>query len=207
MPDDTSTETTETTGPEDQTATTGKTFTQDEVNALMGRTRSEVKAQFADYDTLKERAGVADELERANMTETERLKAELATSQRTNADADERIATTMITTEIQVQAARMGVVDPLDAVALLGRTGLSYTEEAGVVGVKEALETLVAAKPYLKNVHPNGAPNLNGDARTPTAIAPALTADEREAAAWLGVEEGAYQKSKADVPWAGPNKT
>ena len=51
-----------------QPATAGeqpRTFTQEEVDSLMGKVRRETRGQFADYDELKERAARADEAEDA----------------------------------------------------------------------------------------------------------------------------------------------
>ena len=49
-----------------------KTFTQDEVNAMIGKRVNEVTAKYADYESLKEKAGKYDELEEANKTELQK---------------------------------------------------------------------------------------------------------------------------------------
>ena len=51
------------------------TYTQEQVNQMMGKTRRETRDKFSDYETLKERAAKADELEQAQLTEKERLEA------------------------------------------------------------------------------------------------------------------------------------
>lgn len=53
-----------------------RTFTQAEVDALMGRVRRETRGQFADYDELKERAARAAEADEAR-ERAERAEAEL----------------------------------------------------------------------------------------------------------------------------------
>ncbi len=40
-----------------------KTFTQEEVNAMIGKRVNEVTSKYADYDTLKEKAGKYDEIQ------------------------------------------------------------------------------------------------------------------------------------------------
>ena len=54
-----------------------KTFTQEEVNALMGGVRAEERTKaaekFSDYTYLKERAAVADKQDLAKLTNEERL--------------------------------------------------------------------------------------------------------------------------------------
>lgn len=49
-----------------------KTFTQEEVNELMGRTRREERGKYADYDDLKAKAARYDEAQEAAKTELEK---------------------------------------------------------------------------------------------------------------------------------------
>lgn len=55
-----------------------KTFTQDEVNAIMGNLRREVKGQYADYDELKAKAVKYDEAQEAAKSELEIAQEEAA---------------------------------------------------------------------------------------------------------------------------------
>lgn len=68
-----------------------KTFTQDEVNAIVADRLSRDRAKYADYDALKEKAGKFDELQEANKTELQKatdkaaaLEKELATLKQAN---------------------------------------------------------------------------------------------------------------------------
>lgn len=54
------------------TTTTGKTFTQDEVNAIVTDRLTRDRAKYADYDTLKEKAEKYDQLEEANKSELQK---------------------------------------------------------------------------------------------------------------------------------------
>lgn len=54
-----------------------KSFTQEEVNELMGKLRRETKSKYADYDSLKEKAAKLDELEEAQKTSEEKLQERL----------------------------------------------------------------------------------------------------------------------------------
>ncbi len=185
--------TTEKTGSQDpgKAGETPKVFTQEEVNVIAGRARIEERQKYPDYDDLKTRAAKADELERAQLTEVDRVRQDLAVEQRKNLDAEGRIASTMITTEIRVKAVQRGIVDPDAAVALLDRSHVAYTEEAGVAGVDAALDALVMAKPYLKGQA--FSPNLNpGGGTAPKPVT--LTAEQKEAAVKLGVTEQNYAK-------------
>ena len=123
------------------------------------------------------------------MSEKERLETKLAEEQRRNIDADGRIASAMITSDIRVRATLKGIIDPDAAVALLDRAGVSYADTAGVVGVDTALDALLVAKPYLKGTVT--VPNLNSGG-TPAAKPVVLTAEQREAAQKLSVPEDRY---------------
>lgn len=62
-----------------------KTFTQDEVNELMGKVRREVSGKYADYDELAKKASAYDEAQEAAKTELQ--KAQEATA-KAKAEAD-----------------------------------------------------------------------------------------------------------------------
>jgi len=62
----------ETQGATEPQATPVKTFTQDEVNALIGERLKRDREKYADYDALKEKAAQFDELQEANKTELEK---------------------------------------------------------------------------------------------------------------------------------------
>lgn len=53
---------------------TPKTFTQDEVNELMGKVRRETREKFADYDDLAKKAKAYDEAQEAAKTELEKAQ-------------------------------------------------------------------------------------------------------------------------------------
>ena len=62
-----------------------RTFTQDEVNAIIGKRLAEEKSKFADYEEIKAKAAKFDEAEEANKSELQKaverannLEAELA---------------------------------------------------------------------------------------------------------------------------------
>lgn len=55
----------------------------------------------------------------------------------------------LIAAEIREVGAQMGLVDAEAAFTLMDKSGVSVDESGSVAGVREALEALVAAKPYL----------------------------------------------------------
>lgn len=79
------------------TETTGKTFTQDEVNAIVTDRLTRDRAKYADYDDLKAKAEKFDQIEEANKTELQKaneradgLQAELDKLKNENAVRDLR---------------------------------------------------------------------------------------------------------------------
>jgi len=60
-----------------------RTFTQDEVNAIVGKRLAEEKGKYADYDVLKAKADKFDEAEEKNKTELEK-----ATERANNLEAE-----------------------------------------------------------------------------------------------------------------------
>ena len=65
---------------------------------------------------------------------------------------DERLAAAnerLIAAEVREIGLRVGLIDPEAALALMNRDGVAVDENGRVSGVKEALDELIAAKPYL----------------------------------------------------------
>lgn len=65
---------------------TPRTFTQEEVNELMGKVRREVSGKYADYDDLKKKAIVYDEAQEATKSELEKAR-DVAAKAKAEADA------------------------------------------------------------------------------------------------------------------------
>lgn len=82
------------------------------------------------------------------------------------AQAGERL----IAAEVREYGARVGLVDAEAALALMDRSGIAVDGDGTVSGVKEALDALLAAKPYLAAGHRVGTggrgnfPRTDGDA-------------------------------------------
>ena len=168
-----------------------KTFTQDEVNRMMGQARRDARSQFSDYSELKSRAAKADELEQANLTEAERLEVRVTDAEKRATDAQEQVSSAMIASEVKVRATQMGIVDPDAAFLLLNKKNDAYNVTDGVSGVDDALAQLLEDKPYLRAG--NRSPNINpetGQAAPPVR----LTADQREAARLMNLTDEEYSQ-------------
>ena len=70
---------------------------------------------------------------------------------------DERMRTAdnrLISAEVRAVGAEMNIIDIDAAFALMDKSGVKVGEDGSVTGVKEALEALTAAKPYLVKAAP-----------------------------------------------------
>ena len=120
------------------TAETERTFTQDEVNKLMGELRAKERAKHADYDELKAKAAKLDEIEEASKSELQKaveerdkLKAELDKLQAEREHAE--------------KVARVAAEKGVDA-ALLARMSGDVDENA----------EFLASRPKYEAVHDGG---------------------------------------------------
>lgn len=90
-----------------------------------------------------------EQRKRADMTESERLKAELDEERKNRTAAEERANRTLMRSRFELEAAKIGCVDPDAAFTLLGDAALQVDEAGKVLGIQKALERLQKDKPYL----------------------------------------------------------
>lgn len=147
-----------------------KTFTQEELDKVVAdriaRERKKLE-KFADYDVLKtkldEFTKAEEERKQSEMTEVERLQAQLEKLSSTAKEAEEAKAKALesankrlLKSEFKLLAGskEFGVrKDALDDAFLLADlSGVEIDEDGNVTGVKEALEGLKKAKSYLFGV-------------------------------------------------------
>lgn len=130
----------------DTNPATGKTFTQDELNAIVSDRVA--RAKPADYDEAKaaldrenaRKEGEKTDLEKARESEAAR-KAE-----RDTARAD--LTRTLRMSEIRIEALKQGADEEL-VIALLADDTSITVSEGKVLGAKEAVEQLIERKPNL----------------------------------------------------------
>lgn len=75
---------------------------------------------------------------------------QLAEAQEKAAKAEALAKQRLISAEVKLVAAEMGLIDADAALALMDKTNIALDETGNVKGVKEALEVLAAARPWLK---------------------------------------------------------
>ena len=187
---------------------TNKTFSQEEVNRMMGRTRRETEDKFSDYTALKANADLYEQSRQAQLTAEEKAREELADSQRENAQLQTQMVTTAIVADIKTRAFSAGV-DPDVAVAMVDRSGIQFDGVGQTVtGTDDAIRNLLEAKPFLSTSNsqaPVGAPNITGGNTPSPPPSASLTQDEKLAAAATGISEEQYAAAKARQPsWRGP---
>jgi len=131
--------------------TTEKMLPQSEVDKVVeARLARDRKKWEAEYQSKLE-----DERKKAAMTETERLR---AAKEEAEAQAAKTLAAAneiLIRAEVKSIAADMGLVDGDAAYALVDRDSIEL-KDGKVKGVKEALEALVKAKPWLQGERKGG---------------------------------------------------
>lgn len=129
-----------------------KTFTQDEVNAFLAEDRRKAQAKYADYDDLKSKASKLDEIERNNLSEVERLKAE-----------SERIAGELATeraTRLRLEIASEHDITGDDLVLLTATDEATLRAQAARIQAKNAAAaTAAGSAPLPGQGTPPTAPN------------------------------------------------
>lgn len=106
------------------------------------RTADQAK-RLADYERREREAADAQLSEQERLaTQLKRAEAELQLERQQARDTINRL-------EVQAHASRLQIVDPEAAVKLLDWAQLEYSDDGTPQNVEEALQALVAAKPYL----------------------------------------------------------
>jgi hypothetical protein len=126
-----------------------QTFSQDDVDRIVGERLARERQKFQDYDDLRERAAKLDELEQAQKSELERAQ-ETAQQATARAEAaEQRAATALRRSAIVAAAQQEGAVDPDAVLALIDTSQLTIGDDDRVSGAEEAVRGLLEAKPYL----------------------------------------------------------
>jgi Flp pilus assembly protein TadG len=187
-----------------------KTFTKAEVEQMIvDRLQRDRKDRLSDDEIaeLKAKAEKADKLEAANLTASEKLKAdaEKAQQERDEAKADAQAARdeanrTKLQAKILTAASKAGAVDADAVYALLQNDNFAVTkdgtklevtigDDGQVTGHEEAVTAYLEAKPYLVGTTPTPGPG-GGGPRPSTA--PALTQEQLAMAKSFGMTPEEY---------------
>lgn len=133
-----------------------KTFTQDEVNRLIGERLERERTKYADYDSLKKAADELNSIKQSQMSEAEKVAAaikdrdtRLAALEKEKKDAEDRATALVRQTKAISTATILGAYDPTDANFSAAVAGIDPASPTADADIKAALDALKAAKPYL----------------------------------------------------------
>lgn len=121
------------------------------------------------------------EAEQAKLSEQERLQQQLSQAKAELELERQQTRDRMNAYEVQLQANRLGIVDPDAAVKLLDWSSLDYDEDGRPADIEAALTQLLADKPYLAKTQtpaPKPAATTNAATRTPSPATRIFTAAE-----------------------------
>lgn len=177
----------------------GQTFTQADIDRIVGERLAREREKYKDYEDLKKKAAEFDKIQEAQKSDLQKAqeaakKAE-EEKQKALAAANERL----IKAEVKVVSTQLGIVDPDAAYALMDRSGVKVDDAGNVTGVKEALEALLKVKTYLKGG------TATGSVGSPSNPGAGNPPDPVEAAKKLAEERNkrAHQTASGGYdPWA-----
>jgi len=140
-----------------------RTFTQSELDRLLGERAVRERAKYVDYDELKAKAAKLQEIEDAQKTELQRAQDAKEAAENTAKAAMANANMRLIQAEFIAAAALAGVKHPEDAFALADRTAVQIGNDSKVTGVAEQVKALVDAGRLPMQDGPR-APRLDGGA-------------------------------------------
>jgi hypothetical protein len=150
-----------------------KTFTQEQLDAIIAERLQRERTKYADYEDLKKARAELDQIKAGQMSEAEKLKkaADEATQRAQAAEA--RLKETVTHMEIERQARKLHIVDEDAAYRLLDASKIEFDANGTPTNVEALLKDLVKAKPYLVQAASSSPTN---PARTGAGASDAFTA-------------------------------
>lgn len=186
-----------TTGGGQQTGSQEKTFTQSDVDRIVSERLAREREKYRDYDQVKADAEAWRKQQEGQKTELQKAQEKAQQAEAQKAEALARANDRLIKAEVKVMSVELGIVDPDAAYALMDRANVKVNDDGSVSGVKEALETLLKTKTYLKKQASGcgvGSPGGNpGDKQVDEVAEAKKLAEERQKAP---TQAGGYD------PWA-----
>lgn len=120
-----------------------------DIDALLKEVKT-LRKEAASWRTKLRAAEEAEEQrKRSEMTELEKLKADLDAERQARAAAETQRQQQLLRTQVISAAAKAGFNDPEDAVRLLDPATLEIDDKGQIGGLERELKALLAAKPYL----------------------------------------------------------
>lgn len=126
-----------------------KTFTQEQLDAIIADRLQRERGKYADYEDLKKAKDELDALKAGQLSEAEKLNKRAAEAEAKAQAAEARIKEMNTRGEIERQARKLGIVDEDAAYRLLDVTKLEFDDAGSPTNAEALLKDLVKAKPYL----------------------------------------------------------
>lgn len=143
-----------------------RTFTQAELDRIVGERLARERDRYGDYDALKEKASKLDEIEAANQTELEKAQKAQEAAQRQLEELKAREQRRAVSDAIRAEAIKANAVDADAVVALvLANHDLKVGDDGKVAGVDEVIAALTESNKRLFGTS-NGQPDPDQGARS-----------------------------------------
>ena len=176
-----------------------KTFTQEQMDAIIADRLQRERTKFVDYDALKEKAAAFDAAEAAKQTETERAQKAKEEAERRAIEVQARANATLKRAAILAEAGVQNSADP-DTVAMIlaNSEDIVVADDGTVTGAKEAVKKLLKEKAFLVKAPAGGATGAefggnDGELGIDAKIAQAEQKGDWQTAMRLKVERGIPQ--------------
>lgn len=176
-----------------------RTFTQDELNAIVSDRLRREREKYADYDDLKAAQAKLDEIEQERLTELEKVQKRADDAEKERDLARQQAQDTAIRAALAMEAAKAGALHPEDAFQLADLSGVTIGDNGDVQRAVEAVAELVSGNRLV--LKGRGAVDLDAGAGSGDRAGerkPVLTPEELEVAGKMGLtaEEYALGKKK-----------
>lgn len=175
-----------------------RTFTQEDLDRIVGERLSREREKFSDYDELHDKAEKWDKQEAEQQSELEREQTARAAAEKAAEEATDRANTTLRRAEITAAAAAQGI-DAETVHALLAERGFKVThndqtlevtigDDGQVTGAEEAVKAIAEQKNLVGTTPTPPSPGDGGPRQTPPAD------DDLDAQIAKAQEEGDWPK-------------
>ena len=176
------------------------TFTQAEVDELIRKRLDDRRNRYADYDDLKAAKEELDRIKLEQMTELERVQAQVASLTAERDAANQLANDRLIRSAFVAEAAKAQAAHPEDAFSLADLSGVAIDDNGQVSGVSAAVTALIEGNRLVLTTRP-AAPALDGGAGggQRSAGKVVLSAAEEKVARNMGLSLEDYAASKVAI--------
>lgn len=147
MSENINTETPETTSEATEAPSFKPIESQEELDQVISKRLARERKKFSDYEDLKAKAEKLNEIEQANLTDTEKAVAEAVSAK--EAELTSFYAEKLASTEVKAKATELGFNDPQDVLTFVKVSDFLAENGLDQEALNDALTDLANRKPYL----------------------------------------------------------